>query len=78
MCLQSEARLRDVDMALRDNTLVINCSLKQIDASVQLESSMQSKLDAMRSSQLLQIEKNNASHSSHANSHTASANLSSS
>ena len=46
MCLQSEARLRDVDMALRDNTLVVNCSLKQIDASARLESSMQSELDA--------------------------------
>ena len=78
MCLQSEARLRDVDMALRDNTLVVNCSLKQIDASARLESSMQSELDALRSSQLLQIKKDNALHSSHINSHTVSANSSSS
>ena len=56
MCVQSEARLRDVDMALRDNTLVINSSLKQANASSRLVRSIQSKLNALQSSQIIRIE----------------------
>ena len=57
MRLQSEARLRDVDMAIRDNTLVIDSSLKQVNASVRLMQGTQSKLKALHSSHILWIEK---------------------
>ena len=68
--MQSEARLRDVDMALRDNTLVINSSLKQANASSRLVWSIQSKLNALQSSQIIRIEKEHAPQSFHGNSCT--------
>ena len=57
-------------MALRDNTLVINSSLKQANASSRLVWSIRSKLNALQSSQIIKIEKEHALQSFHGNSCT--------
>ncbi len=49
--LQCEARLQDMDMAIRDHRLAIRSSIKQIDANDSQIQSLQSEMKALHSSQ---------------------------